>query len=93
LAELQSITAINTADAAIVLKLVEDFTPHITGMLKHLRNKKATFQELGLVPFILSRVQSLYGGVTNLIGSLDKVVPVRNPPFIVKPRAADQWIL
>jgi hypothetical protein len=93
LAELQSITTINTADAEIVLKLVKDFTPTITGMLKHLQNKKAIFQELGMVPFILSQVQSLYGGVTKLIGTLDKVVPVCNPPFIVKLCATDQCIL
>lgn len=91
LAGLQDITIIDTADAEIVLKIVKAFTPEITGMLKNLQKKRATFQELGMVPFILSQVQSLYGGVTKLIDGLDKVIPVCNPPL--KLCAADQWIL
>ncbi|KAF8348715.1 hypothetical protein F5887DRAFT_951555 [Amanita rubescens] len=76
--DINSITTINTADAEIVLKLVKDFTPNITGMLKNLQKKKAAFREFGIAPFILSQVQSLYGGVTKLIDTLDKVIPANS---------------
>ncbi|KAF8348716.1 hypothetical protein F5887DRAFT_597519 [Amanita rubescens] len=87
--DINSITTIQTADASIVLKLVKDFTPTITGMLKNLQNKVDIFEELGMIPFILSRVKTLNSGVSTLVGALEKVIPVCHSPYKVKVCAAD----
>jgi hypothetical protein len=58
-------------------------------MLKNLQNKVDIFEELGMVPFILSRVKTLSSGVSKLVGALEKVVPVCHSPYKVEVGAAD----
>lgn len=58
-------------------------------MLENLRHKVDIFEELGMVPFILSQVQTLNGGVSKMVGALEKVVPVCHSPCKVKVGTAD----
>ncbi len=58
-------------------------------MLQNLQNKVSTFEELGMVPFILSRVETLNNGVSQLAGALEKAVPVCHSPCKVQVGAAD----
>ncbi|KAF8346207.1 hypothetical protein F5887DRAFT_963134 [Amanita rubescens] len=67
----QKIKRINIVDATIVLKLMHDFQPSITGMLKNVR----TFKKLNMVSFILGELEMLQSGVAGLMGELTRAVP------------------
>ncbi|KAK2461308.1 hypothetical protein APHAL10511_006835 [Amanita phalloides] len=68
-------TRITTADAQIVLKLVEAFKPTILHTLATVRSKKGVFKKLHMIPFILGQVKDLCRGVTALMEGLVSVVP------------------
>ncbi|KAF8348714.1 hypothetical protein F5887DRAFT_951547 [Amanita rubescens] len=73
--DLNKIKRINIVDATIVLKLMHDFQPSITGMLKNVRSKKSAFKKLNMVSFILGELEMLQSGVAGLMGELTRVVP------------------
>jgi len=73
--DIHNINRINSIGATIVLNMMHDFQPTITGMLKNVRSKKSIFEKLKMVPFILGEIEELKSGVGGLMESLIRVVP------------------
>jgi hypothetical protein len=90
LVKLQSIKNIDAGDAQIVLRLAQDFKPGILGVLGNLRFKFDFFKKSNQEATILNQVNVLDGGVTQLMGNLENVVPVCNFPCQRKLYTADQ---
>lgn len=66
----------------MVLKMMHDFQPTITQMLKNIQSKKSIFEKLKMVPFILGELEGLQSGIGRLLGVLTRVVPVCNLLFL-----------
>ena len=84
--------SIESADAAMVLKIIEDFQPKLGRVLEGLQGEKTYYQRLHTVSTILRQVKALQSAMGSLMGKLAKALPVCGSPRIdlFAPDSTDQ---
>ncbi|KAF8730620.1 hypothetical protein AX14_005380 [Amanita brunnescens Koide BX004] len=75
--DLEEIQSINSTDAAMVLKIIQDFEPKFTGTLDKLQGKKFFFERLGTITIILEQLKALQSNMANLMWKLVKALPAQ----------------